>query len=96
VSGEQCELVLEGDGGVAVRGVVVPDAASPSGSALRLSWTPRTDHAAEVHGPCSAAFKRSVREMYLTVRHGAEFALPVAGKGLRERLEDYAWTVDVE
>ena len=96
VSGESCELVLEGDGSVAVRGVVVPDEASPSGSALRLSWIPRADHAAEVQGACSADFKRSVREMYLTVRHGAEFALPVAGKGMRERLEDYAWTVEVE
>ncbi|MCI0574571.1 MAG: hypothetical protein L0Y66_27870, partial [Myxococcaceae bacterium] len=96
VSGESCELVLEGDGSVAVRGVVVPDEASPSGSALRLSWTPRADHAAEVQGACSADFKRSVREMYLTVRHGAEFALPVAGKGMRERLEDYAWTVEIE
>jgi hypothetical protein len=34
--------------------------------------------------------------MYLTVRHGAEFALPVAGKGMRERLENYAWTVEIE
>jgi hypothetical protein len=96
VSGESCELVLEGDGSVAVRGVVVPDEASPSGSALRLSWTPRADHAAKVQGACSADFKRSVREMYLSVRHGAEFALPEAGKGMRERLEDYAWTVEVE
>jgi hypothetical protein len=96
VGGESCELVLEGDGSVAVQGVVVPDEASPSGSALRLSWTPRADHAAEVQGACSADFKRSVREMYLSVRHGAEFALPVAGEGMRERLEDYAWTVEVE
>jgi hypothetical protein len=96
VSGQSCELVLEGDGQVAVRGVVVPDEASPSGSALRLSWTPRADHTAEVQGACSADFKRSVREMYLSVRHGAEFALPVAGKGMRERLEDYAWTVEIE
>ena len=81
VSGESCELVLEGDGKVVVRGVVVPDEASPSGSALRLSWTPRADHAAEVQGACSADFKRSVREMYLSVRHGAEFALPAAGTG---------------
>jgi hypothetical protein len=34
--------------------------------------------------------------MYLSVRHGAEFALPVAGKGTRERLENYPWTVAVE
>jgi len=96
VSGESCELVLEGDGSVAVQGVVVRDDASPSGSAMRLSWTPMADHVAEVKGACSADFKRSVREMYLGVRHGAEFALPVAGKGMRERLENYAWTVEVE
>jgi hypothetical protein len=94
--GGSCELVLEGDGSVAVQGVVVPDEASPSGSALRLSWTPKADHAAQVQGACSADFKRSVRDMYLSVRHGAEFALPPAGKGMRERLEDYAWTVEVE
>jgi hypothetical protein len=96
VSGKSCELVLEGDGSVAVQGVVVPDEASPSGSALRLSWTPKANHAARVQGACPADFKRSVREMYLSVRHGAEFALPLAGKGMRERLEDYAWTVEVE
>jgi hypothetical protein len=95
-SGTSCELVLEGDGSVAVQGVVVADEASPSGSALRLSWTPMADHLAEVQGECSADFKRSVREMYLSVRHGVEFALPVAGKGMRERLENYAWTVEVE
>lgn len=95
-SGESCELVLEGDGRVAVYGAVVPDQASPSDSALRLSWTPTADHAAEVRGACSADFKRSVKEMYLSVRHGAEFALPPAGKGLRERLDDYAWTVEVQ
>ena len=94
--GGSCELVLEGDGRVAVRGLVVPDPASPSGSALRLSWTPGSSHTAEVRGACSADFKHSVREMYLTVRHGAEFALPVAGKGMRERLENYAWTVEIE
>ncbi len=95
-SGESCELALEGDGSVAVRGIVVRDEASPSGSALRLSWSPMADHVAEVKGACSADFKRSVREMYLSVRHGAEFALPAAGKGIRERLEDYAWTVEIE
>lgn len=96
VSGESCELVLEGDGSVLVRGIAVPDAASPSGSALRLSWTPRSGHAAEVRGACSADFKRAVRQMYLSVRHGAEFALPLVGQGMRRRLEDYAWTVEVQ
>jgi hypothetical protein len=74
----------------------VPDDASPSGSALRLSWTPRAGHAAEVRGACSAEFKRSVRQMYLSVRHGAEFALPAAGQAMRARLENYAWTVEIK
>jgi hypothetical protein len=35
--------------------------------------------------------------MYLSVRHGAEFAVPAAGAGKRvERLENYAWTVEIE
>lgn len=94
--GKACELVLEGDGSVAVEGFVVSDETSPSGRALRLTWAPKPDHAAQVQGACSAGFKRSVREMYLTVRHAAEFPLPVAGEGLREQLENYAWTVEVQ
>jgi hypothetical protein len=35
--------------------------------------------------------------MYLTARHGAEFALPNAGAAPRtERLEEYPWVVEVE
>jgi hypothetical protein len=95
--GEPCELVLEGDGKVVMTGVVVPDETSPSGRALRVSWRPSPTHAATVRGACSAEFKRSVEEMYLSVRHGAEFAVPAAGAGKRvERLENYAWTVEVE
>ena len=95
-SGEACELVLEGDGRVAMTGYVVPDEASPSGSALRLSWRPTLSHGAAVRGACSADFKRSVEEMYRSARHGAEIAVPAAGAGVRrERLENYAWTVEV-
>jgi hypothetical protein len=47
-----------------------------------------------VRGPCSAGFKRSVEEMYLSVTHAVELGVPVAGKR-RERLEGYAWTVEV-
>lgn len=95
--GGACELVLEGDGKVAMTGVVVPDEARPSGSALRVSWLPSATHGATVRGACSADFKRSVEEMYLSVRHGAEFAVPAVGEGKRvERLENYAWTVEVE
>ena len=95
--GEACELVLEGDGKVVMTGVVVLDETSPSGSALRVSWRPSPAHGATVRGACSADFKRSVEEMYLSVRHGAEFAVPAAGMGKRvERLENYAWTVEIE
>ncbi len=51
---------------------------------------------APVRGACSADFKRSIEPMYLSVTHGAELALPAAGaETRRERLENYAWTVEV-
>jgi hypothetical protein len=95
-SGQPCVLVLEGDGPVSARGFVVTDPTSPSRSALHLSWTPRSGHLAEVEGACSEDFKRSARTMYLEVRHGVEFALPVKGGELRGRLENYPWTVVVQ
>jgi hypothetical protein len=94
-SGEPCRLALEGDGGVTVLGIVVPDPVSPSG-ALRLSWTPAAGHAARVEGACSEEFKHSIRDMYLSARHGVEFPLPGAGAVLRQRLENYAWEVEVQ
>ncbi len=95
--GDACAIVLEGNGEVAMTGVVVPDETSPSGRALRVSWRPSPSHRAVVRGACSADFKRAVEEMYLSVRHGAEFAVPAAGTGRRrERLEGYAWTVEIE
>jgi hypothetical protein len=94
--GTACELVLEGDGKVAMTGHVVADARSPSGSALQVSWRPSRTHGAAVRGACSADFKRSIEGMYRSVAHGAAFALPAAGAGRRtEQLEDYAWTVEV-
>jgi hypothetical protein len=49
-----------------------------------------------VRGACSADFKRSIEEMYLSVTHGVELAVPAEGAGKRtERLEDYAWTAEV-
>lgn len=89
--GEACALVLEGDGNVAMRGIVVDD------GRIRVVWTPDAEHAAKVRGACGAEFKQAVRRTYLTVRHGAEFTLPVVGAApLVERLEDYPWTVEVE
>lgn len=97
VAGEACSLVLEGEGQVEVEGVVVSDERSPSGQALWVAWTPSAEHAAEVRGACGGEFKRRVRLMYLTARHGAEFGLPADGAARRtERLEDYAWIVEVE
>ena len=94
--GEACELVLEGDGKVAMTGHAVPDETSPSGSALRVSWRPTPGHGAAVRGACSADFKRSIEAMYRSATHGAEFAVPAAGGERRvERLENYAWTVEV-
>jgi hypothetical protein len=94
--GEACELVLEGDGKVGMTGYVLPDETSPSGSALRLSWRPSPAHGATVRGPCSEDFKRSVEEMYLTVTHGVELAVPGMGEGKwTGRLENYAWTAEV-
>ena len=96
-TGEACELVLEGTGRVAMHGVMLAEGATSGGNALRLSWAPMTAHDATVRGACSADFKRSVEEMYLTVRHGAEVTLPAPGVGRRvERLENYAWTVEIE
>lgn len=95
--GEACQLVLEGDGKVAMSGVLVPDETSSSGRALRVSWRPSPTHGAMVRGACSADFKRSIEEMYLSVAHGAEFAIPQPGAGRRvERLENYAWEVEIE
>ena len=95
-TGKACELVLEGDGKVAMTGYVVPDETSPSGSALRLSWRPSPSHGATVRGACSTDFKRSVQQMYLSATHGVELAVPAAGAEPRvERLENYAWTAEV-
>jgi hypothetical protein len=95
--GDACAIVLEGNGEVAMTGVVVPDETSPSGRALRVWWRPSLTHRAAVRGACSADFKGAVEDMYLSVRHGAEFPVPEAGTGKHtERLENYAWTVEIE
>jgi hypothetical protein len=92
-----CALTLQGDGRVAMTGVVVDDGSSPSGLAARVEWTPVPGHAAGVKGSCPAAFMEALEGMYLTTRHGAEFPLTTAGAGPRsERLEDYAWRVELE
>lgn len=95
--GGPCALTLDGEGGVAVRGMVVADERSPSGRALRVAWTPDAGHVARVRGECGADFKQKVERMYLSARHGVEFAVPNAGAAPRtERLEEFAWIVDVE
>jgi hypothetical protein len=92
-----CSLVLTGKGTVDMTGTVLGDEGSPSGRSLRVTWTPAPGHAAEVTGQCADAFKRAVREMYLSTPHAAEFPLTAEGSAPRtERLESYAWEVEVE
>lgn len=96
-AGDACELVLQGEGTVAATADVVADGTSPSRRSARLQWVPSQGNTATVTGACPAAFKEAVEEMYLSVRHGVELPLTVAGSGLRsERLEDYAWIVSVD
>jgi hypothetical protein len=92
-----CALTLEGHGTVAVTGVVMGDEASPSGRAMRVTWTPAPGQEVAVSGACAHAFKDAVKAMYLSTPHAAEFALTSVGAGPRtERLEDYAWSVELE
>jgi hypothetical protein len=92
-----CELALIGRGDVSVTGVVRDDEASPSGQEVRLVWTPAPAHEASVRGACAPAFKQAMRKMYLSTPHAVEFPLTAAGAGPRtERLENYAWKVELE
>jgi len=92
-----CELALTGRGDVHATGVVRDDEASPSGQEVRLVWTPAPAHQASVRGACAPAFKAAMREMYLSTPHAAEFPLTSAGASPRtERLENYAWKVELE
>ena len=92
-----CELALTGQGDVSATGVVREDESSPSGQEVRLVWTPTPGHEAAVRGACAPAFKEAMKEMYLSTPHAAEFPLTFAGAGPRtERLENYAWRVELE
>lgn len=92
-----CSLVLAGNGAVAMTGVVLSDEGSPSGRSMRVTWTPAPEHEAEVTGQCAVGFKRAVRQMYLTTLHAAEFPLTTVGSAPRtERLDSYAWKVELE
>jgi hypothetical protein len=94
---ESCALTLVGDGKVSASAVVVADETSPSGRSARLSWVPSAGHQATVTGACPARFKQAVEAMYLSVHHGVELPLTEAGSGpLSDRLENYAWIVNVE
>jgi hypothetical protein len=94
---ERCALTLRGEGRVTANGVVVEDETSPSGRSVRVEWTPALDHSAAVTGACPSAFKDALRGMYLTTRHGAEIPLTTADAGPRtERLENYAWTIELD
>jgi hypothetical protein len=97
VQASACALTLTGRGSVEAGGVVRDDEAGPAGQEVRLVWTPALDHQATVRGECAPAFKEAVKRMYLSTPHAAEFPLTTAGAGRRtERLENYAWTVELE
>jgi hypothetical protein len=92
-----CELALSGRGEVSATGVVRDDEASPSGQEMRLVWTPGVAHEASVRGACAPAFKQAMKVMYLSTPHAVEFPLTSSGAGPRtERLENYAWNVELE
>jgi hypothetical protein len=92
-----CELALTGEGDVSATGVVRDAESSPSGQEVRLVWTPAPAHEASVRGACAPAFKQAMKEMYLSTPHAVEFPLTSAGAGPRtERLENYAWKVELE
>jgi hypothetical protein len=92
-----CELALTGQGDVSATGVVREDESSPSGQEVRLVWTPTPAHQAWVRGACAPAFKQAMKVMYLSTPHAAEFPLTPSGAGPRtERLENYAWKVELE
>ena len=92
-----CALTLRGEGAVAMTGVVMDDPESPSGRGMRATWTPAPEHQAAVDGACPAGFKEAMRAMYLSTPHAAEFPLTAVGAGPRtERLENYAWTVELD
>jgi hypothetical protein len=92
-----CALTLKGEGAVVMTGVVTDDDMSASGRSLRVEWTPSPSNEAVVSGVCSTAFKNALERMYLTTRHAVEFPLTTEGEGRRkERLENYAWQVELE
>jgi hypothetical protein len=92
-----CAVTLAGEGTVAARGVIVADDSTPSGRGMRLTWTPALGHEAVVSGACAPGFKRALKAMYLVTAHAAEFPLTTVGAGPRsERLENYAWEVELE
>lgn len=92
---EACSLTLKGEGAVVMTGVVTDDETSASGRSLRVEWTPSPSNEATVSGACPEAFKSALERMYLTTRHAVEFPI-AADEGARtERLENYAWRVEL-
>ena len=97
MSDAECTMTLQGAGKVAAVGDVLASGDGDGSRTLRLVWAPEAGHSAQTDGACSVDFKSKVRAMYLSVRHGVEFALPAAGAAPRtERPEGYAWIVAIE
>jgi hypothetical protein len=60
-------------------------------------WTPEDPGSVSVTGACPAAFKEALAAMYRTTRHGLEFPLTTMEEGPHsERLENYAWRVELQ
>jgi hypothetical protein len=92
-----CSLALTGTGPVTMTGLVLADDRSPSGRALRVTWSPARGHQAEVTGACADNFKTAVQEMYLSTPHAAEFPVTTVGSGpTTEELDSYAWKVELQ
>lgn len=91
-----CELTLEGEGEVTMSAVVIRDETSPSGRSARLTWQPTAGHRAVVSGPCAESFKLGVKQMYLSVRHGAEVPLPTSAAPLKQQLDNYGYVAEIE
>ena len=96
VSAKACALVLDGEGLVAVQGLSWRTSEVRAAEGYRRCGRPRRTTPWKSGASAAAEFKQGVQRMYLTARHGAEFALPAAGAApSSERLEDYAWIVEV-
>jgi hypothetical protein len=72
--------------------MVLPDERSLTGRVLRVAWTRRRD-IPPGERPAVPSSER-IERMYLTARHGAEFALPNASRPADGAARGLAWVVE--